>query len=43
MSEYMENLRGLGYTEYDIWILATMAGGAEAAGAAPTRRPLAQT
>jgi len=41
LDEYQENLRGLGYTEYDIWILTGLAAGLDAAGARPTEGPLA--
>jgi len=40
-AEYQENLRGLGYTEYDLWILTALAAGEEAAGPRPTEGPLA--
>ena len=40
VSEYEENLRGLGYTEYDIWVLTAMAAGIEEAGAKPASGPL---
>lgn len=40
VSEYEENLRGLGYTDYDIWVLTAMAAGLEAAGAPPEAGPL---
>jgi len=40
--EYQENLRGLGYTEYDIWVSTAMAIGIETAGTRPTSGPLSQ-
>ena len=40
VDEYQENLRGLGYTEYDIWILTALAAGTEVAGAKPQEGPL---
>ena len=40
VAEYAENLRGLGYTDYDIWILTAMAAGEEAAGNPPESGPL---
>jgi len=38
--EYQENLRGLGYTEYDVWILTNLAVGTEVAGPRPSEGPL---
>ena len=40
VAEYQENMRGLGYTDYDIWILTAMAAGVEEAGAPPESGPL---
>jgi len=40
VAEYDENLRGLGYTDYDIWVLTAMAVGLEAAGNPPESGPL---
>lgn len=40
VSEYEENLRGLGYTDYDIWVLTAMAAGLDAAGNPPESGPL---
>jgi len=40
LEEYKENLRGLGYTEYDIWVYSVNAVGAEEAGPKPTERPI---
>jgi len=40
VGEYTENMRGLGYTEYDIWILSAMAVGIEKAGSRPSTGPL---
>lgn len=34
--EYVEAMRGLGYSEYDIWVLVALAQGADAAGPRPT-------
>lgn len=39
-AEYQENLRGLGYAEYDVWVLTAMAVGKEEAGFAPQSGPL---
>lgn len=36
LAEYKENLRGLGYTEYDVWVLSAMMVGKDEAGP-PTR------
>ena len=40
VAEYEENLRGLGYTDYDIWVLTAMAAGLGAAGNPPESGPL---
>jgi len=40
VEEYKENLRGLGYTEYDVWLYAANALGVEEAGAKPSEGPL---
>jgi len=40
VEEYKENLRGLGYTDYDIWLLASMATDTETAGEPTTTGPL---
>ena len=40
LAEYKENMRGLGYTEYDVWLLAVLAIGKEGAGARPDTGPL---
>jgi len=39
-AEYEENMRGLGYTDYDIWVLVSMAVGTESAGYAPESGPV---
>jgi len=38
--EYQENMRGLGYTDYDIWILTALALGVEKAGTRPSSGPV---
>jgi len=40
VGEYQENLRGLGYTDYDIWILTGMALSLEEAGTRPSSSPI---
>ena len=40
LPEYSENMRGLGYTEYDIWLLGAMAVGRENVGPRPDSGPL---
>jgi len=40
VAEYMENLRGIGYTEYDLWLLAAMATSPDEAGPVPLSGPM---
>jgi len=40
VAEYEENMRGLGYTDYDIWLLSAMAVGVEKAGSPTESGPL---
>lgn len=40
LAEYQENMRGLGYTEYDIWVLTAMMAGVENAGPMTQEGPL---
>lgn len=39
VGEYQENMRGLGYSNYDVWVLTAMAQGVEAAGPKPREGP----
>lgn len=40
VNEYQENMRGLGYTEGDVWILTAMAAGSDQAGTKPVEGSL---
>jgi len=40
VAEYMENLRGIGYCEHDLWLLTAMATSPEEAGPVPISGPL---